>query len=85
MRYASFFFIPNIIQFGRITSDVITGMSGTDFTTVGHIAIVKFPSLVGCAIRLIPYDIGPFFREFGGERGGEVYVCDLFGYVPIFS
>ena len=29
---------PDIIQFGRITSDVITGMSVTDFTTVGHVA-----------------------------------------------
>jgi len=32
---------PDIIQFGRITSDVITGMSVTDFTTVGHIAILN--------------------------------------------
>ena len=27
---------------GRITSDVIIGMSVTDFTTVGHIAILVF-------------------------------------------
>ena len=29
---------PDIIQFGRITSDVITGMSVTQFLAVGHIA-----------------------------------------------
>ena len=29
---------PDIIQFGRITSDVVRGMSVTNFTTVGHIA-----------------------------------------------
>ena len=29
---------PDIIQFGRVTSDVIIGMSVTDFTTAGHIA-----------------------------------------------
>ena len=44
LRYAHvvFFlsFYPHIIQFGRITSDVITGMSVTDFTTVNHIATV---------------------------------------------
>ena len=32
---------PDIIQFGRVTSDVITGMSVTDFTTVGHIATLN--------------------------------------------
>ena len=32
------FFDPSsdIPPFGRVTSDVITGMSVTDFTTVGH-------------------------------------------------
>ena len=30
-----------IIQFGRITSDVITGMSVTDFTTLRQIANIE--------------------------------------------
>ena len=42
MRYArwvvSLMLRPDIIQFGRITSDVITGMSVTLFIGVGHIA-----------------------------------------------
>ena len=32
---------PDITRFGRITSDVITVMSVTDFTTVGHIPIIN--------------------------------------------
>ena len=35
---------PDIIQFGRITSDATTGMSVTDFTMVGHIATVEVAS-----------------------------------------
>ena len=31
---------PDIIQFGRITLDVIRGMSVTQFIVVGHIAKV---------------------------------------------
>ena len=39
-RDGSFFLmlLPDISQIGRVTSDVINGMSVTDFTTVGHIA-----------------------------------------------
>ena len=29
---------PDIIQFGRVRSDVITGMSITKFLAVGHVA-----------------------------------------------
>ena len=42
------FFIlrPDIIQFGRITYDVVRGMSVTDFSTVGNIATWNFVLLV---------------------------------------
>ena len=33
---------PDIPPFGRITSDVIIGLSVTNFTTVGHIAILVY-------------------------------------------
>ena len=32
---------PDIPPFGRITSDVVTGMSITDFTRVEHITMVR--------------------------------------------
>ena len=32
---------PALPRMGRITSDVINGMSVTDFTMVGHIAILQ--------------------------------------------
>ena len=30
---------PDFSQFGRVTSDLVTGMSVTQFTMVGHIAM----------------------------------------------
>ena len=42
MRVGSFF-LPDIIQFGRVTSDVVWGTSVTQSVRVGHIASQTFP------------------------------------------
>ena len=49
LRFGRFFlmFSPKIIQFGRITSNVITGMSVTQSVKVGHIATLPTLTLGG--------------------------------------
>ena len=67
---------PDIIQFGRITSDVITGMSVTDFTTVGHMAPFDTQPV---AFSLFLSPEGQTTNAFWFERGtkSHEWVCTL--------
>ena len=71
LRLGRFFLMlwPDIIQFGRITSDVVRGMSVTDSTTVGH--IVKVTSI---HIRhLSPSELEKTARESEQKRRVRFY------------
>ena len=61
-----FMLLSDIPPFGRITSDVITSMSVTDFTTVGHIATLTPHSAI-VLVHLL-YVFNPGFRIVTGSH-----------------
>ena len=61
---------------GRVTSDVIIGMSVTNFTTVGHIATQNYIFL--CEIGFVFAGMPPDYRGF--VFNGVVLSLVLFSY-----